>query len=412
MSNASVSSGGLVCTPRMSALIAQAGDGVLPSFNGGNELRSLFIDHSTTFDANLLGEFASSCYWGDLQAVRKAVESGQAPNLAETETPYNFGYATLSVLGSQTLSPRPKGTPRPHYAETLKYLLANRCPPDAPDICRYTALSHATLCPERNTELARILIERGANVNHPDIFGMTPICGAIMCAHSGAVDVLMEGGADLDIPDADGWISRKTYLFSGPKVAAAIHRWERQRVDKHVPLGEKGCGVCGKTGSLKYCAACHTARYCSPECQRSDWKKHKLSCKPFSASNTVTLKPRYHAGIPGVNLIPTQDRTRQLLGYSTSGRKRIFHEATKYPQKMIIKVQVGMLISMPLLVYDSKKEVVCQLPREDAPAAFDHVQEIVRSKGTLGLKAYFAAELKSRDNLVIKVDDVLAEQPF
>jgi len=35
-------SGGLVYTPRMSALIAKAGSGVLSSFEGGQELRSLY----------------------------------------------------------------------------------------------------------------------------------------------------------------------------------------------------------------------------------------------------------------------------------------------------------------------------------------------------------------------------------
>ena len=35
-------SGGFFCTPRMSALIAQAGIGVLPSDEGGQELRDLY----------------------------------------------------------------------------------------------------------------------------------------------------------------------------------------------------------------------------------------------------------------------------------------------------------------------------------------------------------------------------------
>ena len=35
-------SGGVSCTPRMSALIAQAGSGVLSTFEGGQELRGLY----------------------------------------------------------------------------------------------------------------------------------------------------------------------------------------------------------------------------------------------------------------------------------------------------------------------------------------------------------------------------------
>jgi len=35
-------SGGLLCTRRMSALIAKAGSGVLSTFEGGQELRGLY----------------------------------------------------------------------------------------------------------------------------------------------------------------------------------------------------------------------------------------------------------------------------------------------------------------------------------------------------------------------------------
>ena len=116
-------------------------------------------------------------------------------------------------------------------------------------------------------DLARILISHGADVNHRDIFGMTPISGAVMTAHSKAVDVLMEHGADLDITDADGLSTRDNYIRSGPKVAAAIHAWERRRAGEKAPLGEKGCSLCGKDSKLLFCSACHSVRYCSSECQ-------------------------------------------------------------------------------------------------------------------------------------------------
>lgn len=45
-----------------------------------------------------------------------------------------------------------------------------------------------------------------------------------------------------------------------------------------------GCFKCGavttKAGnSLLKCAKCKTAQYCSPDCQKKDWKKHKQACK-------------------------------------------------------------------------------------------------------------------------------------
>lgn len=39
------------------------------------------------------------------------------------------------------------------------------------------------------------------------------------------------------------------------------------------------CQKCGKTINLKMCGRCHKVFYCSVECQRSDWKHHKINCK-------------------------------------------------------------------------------------------------------------------------------------
>jgi hypothetical protein len=39
------------------------------------------------------------------------------------------------------------------------------------------------------------------------------------------------------------------------------------------------CAVCSKPGKL--CASCENIHYCSPECQKIDWKVHKLLCRTF-----------------------------------------------------------------------------------------------------------------------------------
>ena len=152
-----------------------------------------------------------------------------------------------------------------------------------------------------------------------------------------------------------------------------------------------------------------------------DWKGHKQSCKRFSDTNTVTVKPLYEIpGLPFMSLIPMQQVTRAFSGLPRPSqlpetRTASSNKQMQYPKKKIIKAQ---LPAMPgssnghIMVYDAKRELLCYIVRGDAPAAYDRLTEVIQSKGTFGLKAYLVAELKSKDELVIKVDEVLAEQPF
>ena len=39
------------------------------------------------------------------------------------------------------------------------------------------------------------------------------------------------------------------------------------------------CPVCSKADALMTCAGCSGQKYCSPECQRHDWRRHKKECQ-------------------------------------------------------------------------------------------------------------------------------------
>jgi hypothetical protein len=65
-----------------------------------------------------------------------------------------------------------------------------------------------------------------------------------------------------------------------------------------------------------------------------------------------------------------------------------------------------------LLLYTKKRDFACTIRRSDEPDEYDRISQVVRTKGVGGVKAYFAAELESKDKLVVKVSEVLAEQPW
>jgi len=80
-------------------------------------------------------------------------------------------------------------------------------------------------------------------------------------------------------------------------------------------------------------------------------------------------------------------------------------------RNMILKVQIprgegGML------VYNKKRNFECFLDRDKNPAAYTRIEKIVSEKGIHGLKAYFAAELRSKDQLAINVAECLPESRF
>ncbi|KAK4950734.1 hypothetical protein LTR10_010727 [Elasticomyces elasticus] len=49
-----------------------------------------------------------------------------------------------------------------------------------------------------------------------------------------------------------------------------------------------GCGVSQPWAGLKNCAACASAWYCSPACQKSSWKSHRSVCRATSKKAAVT----------------------------------------------------------------------------------------------------------------------------
>ncbi|KAI0373629.1 ankyrin [Pilatotrama ljubarskyi] len=396
--------------------------GYLSIRQGGQTLRDLYKRNSMTFHPGLLNEFALACYMGALDAVKQAVESGTAPDLSSQETAFKHGYAALVLFGAQRLVLKP-GDSLDHIG-TLKYLLEKGTPADVPDIVGYTALHHACMAYPR-ADMARILLEHGADPDWRDRFGSVALFGAFQNNSIDAIEVLMEFGARLDIPDADGHTPDSFFVKCGPRVTAVIQKWKRKRAGSANPLDEDSCAVCQKSEvQLKRCTRCLSTWYCSRDCQKSDWKSHKRTCKASDANSTITFKPYYSSEF--VALISPADFARQMLGNPVqsppSRNTRAVHVPNIPPgetKRMIIKVQVpfDMNTGAPatestgdLMVYDKKRSVVCRIRKEDNPEGYTRLVRTVHTKGVAGAKAYFSAEMDSPEKLVVKVSEVLPEQ--
>ncbi|KAG6336252.1 hypothetical protein ID866_2829 [Astraeus odoratus] len=388
-------------------------------------LRAMFQEQSCNLDPTKFSPFALACFVGGLDRVKEAMSNNAAPDLTNTETPFKLGFISLAVLGSVRMTGGPPGSMR-HY-EVVQFLLQSGAPPDVPDIVGHTALHYACTPPHGNVRLAKLLLEHGANVNAQNRYGEVPLFFPCQGGDAKLVELLMEHDADLDLRDGNGDSPGKMCVLFGAEVTAAIRRWERKRSGERAPLEEKRCEKCKTKGTgLKLCARCRVTWYCSVDCQRADWKTHKLNCHSFSSATTVTLKPLYQNP---ANMLSIAGVTREALGLSKPNSRSKKSKVTQSSplddnKDMVIKIQVSGNPFSPvrsalgiggLLIYNKKRDFTCTVEREPNPEAYDAVVQTVRNRGITamgGAKAYFAAELKSRDELVVKISEPLAEQPF
>lgn len=388
----------------------------------------LYPDGSMGFRLEDFSLFGQACFCGNVPAILQALQSGTAPSLSTKESAYEQGYATLIVLGSQRLqSVDAPGSPKVEHLAVLELLIDRGLPLDLPDIGGFTALHHSVLGHSLKDKegIIRKLLSSGADANHQNRWGSTPLHNAAMRGDGLGIELLMEYGARIDIPDGNGYTVKSFYLSAGPVVNAAMEKWLTKRMGKEeAPMTEKRCDKCGiLQKGLKICSGCRTVQYCSKECQRDAWSTHKVKCKTFDSSTSVTLVAFYpdsrfslplaalqrgqFAGLPTEPVPLSQMRTNQAPSKIPAGGKRT-----------VVKIQVPPVLRNEdgsynnLMVYTQKRDFSCMVRRQDCPKEFDRVYEVIKNKTISGLKGYFSAEIQSRDEFAVKVSEVLASQPW
>ena len=175
-----------------------------------------------------LSKFGLACHLGQLQEVVKVffrfprfaqqpntaqfIMSGTAPPLTGAETTFEFGYATLTIAGAQWVSVLPGHTTKLQHEGTLCLLLAKGTPPDVLDILGYTTPHHACMYPNEKLQLARILLQNGANVDYQDRFASSAIIAAMQHKDLDTINGPIEFRADVDLPDVNNCTLRSTIV--------------------------------------------------------------------------------------------------------------------------------------------------------------------------------------------------------
>ena len=90
----------------------------------------------------------------------------------------------------------------------------------------------------------------------------------------------------------------------------------------------------------------------------------------------------------------------------------MFEANVRDGRNMVLKIQVPKGGDGDMLVNNKKGNFKCILEYDKNPAAYARIKKVINEKGILGLKAYFAAELRSKDELAINVAGCLPEARF
>ena len=111
----------------------------------------------------------------------------------------------------------------------------------------------------------------------------------------------------------------------------------------------KECIICNKTDvKLRSCASCRSARYCSSECQKKDWSKHRIICGKRSSRPILNLlqKECQDLTVKAMRCIQIGNRLCEAYVYNNLGVAYCeighFYKAIEFHQKnLTISLELG-----------------------------------------------------------------------
>lgn len=141
---------------------------------------------------------------------------------------------------------------------------------DAKDVGGFTPLHHC-LSPRNGNDLtlqmARVLLEKGADPNAVNRFGNPPILGCVVYKRKDQIGLLLEFGADLGLKNFSGVsafdIASSLHSDLMPMFSKIMKEKGRKLLEKMRADGTiEACAECGIKECQKQCSSCHLVYYC------------------------------------------------------------------------------------------------------------------------------------------------------
>ena len=100
------------------------------------------------------------------------------------------------------------------------------------------------------------------------------------------MSALMMGSPELLMPDGIFYLVRSRQMGALTTFTIMIENYRMDELGRHeharTMIRALGCGCCGASEadgvSFSFCSRCKFIVYCSKECQKEHWKKHKTIC--------------------------------------------------------------------------------------------------------------------------------------
>jgi len=163
-----------------------------------------------------------------------------------------------------------------NHIAIMQLLLSNKAQVDLRDKRNFTPLLMAAT--EDYYDAVRLLVKFGADLNAKMGDGATAM--HVICSREQPrmTALLLELGASLDTPDDHGNTPRQM-IQQSKALTNAIKNFQIAQDP------EKVCNACYEAiDGKKRCSRCRAVYYCSAECQKEDWTKHKKTCKVAGAA--------------------------------------------------------------------------------------------------------------------------------